>query len=193
MTCTLIKGLNVFKNNKGFSLIELMVVVAIIAILSMIAVPSYQGFTAKARQKEGFSLLNSYYTAAQATAAEISFFPGNFVATGFAPTGQLTYRLTAADNANDPTYGSNDNGCVNTMDGTACNCGGSCPNFKTWRERVADGAGIGPQAPAGGCAAATTNANFTVCASARIRNNGQVDTYRINELKNMQMTMDGLN
>ena len=183
------------KNNRGFSLIELMVVVAIIAILSMIAVPSYQGFTAKARQKEGFALLNNYYTAAQATAAELSYFPGDFVGTGFAPTGQLTYRLVSVDGA-DPSYGSFDNSCISTANGVACNCGTACPNFKTWEERVADPAGIGPQ-PAvigGACAATmTSNSEFRVHTSARIRNNGGVDTYQINQLKKLEMCNDGLN
>ena len=40
------------KNQKGFTLIELMVVVAIIGILASIAIPNFMKFTAKARQSE---------------------------------------------------------------------------------------------------------------------------------------------
>ena len=83
------------KSNKGFSLIELMVVVAIIAILATIAVPAYQDFQSKTRQKEAQVLLSSYYSTSQAARAEHGWFPGNFVAVGFNPTGQLGYRVTA--------------------------------------------------------------------------------------------------
>ncbi len=41
------------KNNKGFTLIELMIVVAIVGIISMFAYPSYQNAQRKARISEG--------------------------------------------------------------------------------------------------------------------------------------------
>lgn len=47
------------KMQKGFTLIELMIVVAIIAILAAIALPAYQDYTVRARVSEGLSLATS--------------------------------------------------------------------------------------------------------------------------------------
>ncbi len=49
-------------NNKGFTLIELMIVVAIIGILAAIAIPAYQNYIARAQASEAYSLLSSTKT-----------------------------------------------------------------------------------------------------------------------------------
>jgi prepilin-type N-terminal cleavage/methylation domain-containing protein len=48
---------------RGFTLVELMIVVAIIAFLSMIAVPNFKRYIAKAKRAEAFMNLGSLYTA----------------------------------------------------------------------------------------------------------------------------------
>jgi type IV pilus assembly protein PilA len=60
---------------KGFTLIELMIVVAIIGILAAIAIPAYQDYTIRAQVSEGMTLA----AAAKAAVAE------TFLNTGVAP------------------------------------------------------------------------------------------------------------
>ncbi|WP_376747650.1 MULTISPECIES: pilin [Comamonas] len=54
---------------KGFTLIELMIVVAIIGILAAVALPAYQDYTVRARVTEGLSLATAAKTAVAETFA----------------------------------------------------------------------------------------------------------------------------
>jgi type IV pilus assembly protein PilA len=56
--------------SKGFTLIELMIVVAIIGILAAIAVPNFMKFQARARQSEAKTNLNAWGTGAKSYFAE---------------------------------------------------------------------------------------------------------------------------
>lgn len=182
-----------------------MVVVAIIAILSTIAIPSYQNFQAKARQKEGFALLGAYFTAAQASRAEHGFYPGDFVASGFQPTGSLHYRVTVGAN---PTlvarataappiyYGTYSTNCLNTSQACACLPAACAPVYtSTWQEVAIIGSSTGVAAPVlGACGApAATDTTFNVVASGVIRTSGDADTYAMNQLKALTMCNDGIN
>ncbi|MCK6262344.1 prepilin-type N-terminal cleavage/methylation domain-containing protein [Vibrio sp. ZSDE26] len=53
------------KKQKGFTLIELMIVVAIIGVLSAIAVPAYKDYVSKSELASGFATLKSVITPAE--------------------------------------------------------------------------------------------------------------------------------
>lgn len=74
-------------NSKGFSLVELMIVVAIIGLLAAIGVPQYSKFQARARQSEAKAALGALYSAEQAFFQEWNQYSVNLRNIGFGVTG----------------------------------------------------------------------------------------------------------
>jgi type IV pilus assembly protein PilE len=105
-------------DNRGFSLIELMIVVAVVAILVALALPSYTSYVRKANRGEAQQLLlnwannqeiwrandSDYATAAELavpTHAKYTFAPSNLSATTYT----LTATASTADQAKDKEHG----------------------------------------------------------------------------------------
>ena len=71
---------------KGFTLIELMIVVAIIGILAAIAIPAYQNYVTRAQVTEGLSLADGWKTSVAEFYAQNGTFPAGYTSTGSSTT-----------------------------------------------------------------------------------------------------------
>ena len=67
---------------KGFTLIELMIVVAIIGILAAVAIPAYQDYTVRARVSEGLALTSAAKLAVAENAANGTALGAGYIAIG---------------------------------------------------------------------------------------------------------------
>ncbi len=74
-------------HQRGFSLIELMIVVALIGILAAIAIPNFLSYQARAKQSEAKTNLVAIHTAEVAYFAEQNSYGDTFAKIGFAVAG----------------------------------------------------------------------------------------------------------
>jgi type IV pilus assembly protein PilA len=79
------------KKNRGFTLIELMVVVAIVAILAAIAIPNYLKFVSKTRRAEVKYNLEAIYKAEVSWYGESNVFDSDFATIRWKPVGSIYY------------------------------------------------------------------------------------------------------
>lgn len=80
---------------KGFTLIELMIVVAIIGILAAIALPAYQDYTARSQMSEALTLASGAKGAVTETYSNIGTWPSNNTSAGLATATNITGKYVA--------------------------------------------------------------------------------------------------
>jgi type IV pilus assembly protein PilA len=79
------------KKDEGFTLIELMIVVAIIGILAAIAIPNFLRYQAKTKQSEAKTNLGSIFTSQVTYFGEEDTYAGTVGNLGWAPEGTTRY------------------------------------------------------------------------------------------------------
>ncbi len=171
----------------GFSLVELMVVVAIIGILAAVAVPKVNVYVAKSRQTEAKTNLAGLHAAEKAFFSEYNVYATGFNIIGYRPEGRMRYNVgfTQVAHAHVTNYGYN-----TTMPGTVWNstttlCGGV--TGANGCRMTTEGAGYALT----GSALAAPYTAFT--ASAGTLNIGLTnpDRWTINQDKTVVNTSDG--
>jgi type IV pilus assembly protein PilE len=91
------------KRQSGFTLIELMITVAVIAVLSAIALPSYQQYAIRARLTDAFSALSSAQASAEQFWSSNRTYVGFQNANGF-PVNSANFTYTMPVAATSSTY-----------------------------------------------------------------------------------------
>ncbi|WP_457675756.1 pilin [Thiolapillus sp.] len=101
------------KKQSGFTLIELMIVVAIIGILAAIAIPAYQDYTIRSQVSEGLSLADGAKTAVAEYYTNKGALPDTNAEAGLAAaasiTGKYVTQVAINNNMIEATYGNDAN------------------------------------------------------------------------------------
>lgn len=103
---------------KGFTLIELMIVVAIIGILAAIAIPAYQDYTIRAQVTEGLNLAGAVKAAVAESFAQSGTWPADNASAGVGDAadiqGKYVTAVTVEDGGITITFGNQANAAIDT-------------------------------------------------------------------------------
>ena len=190
----------ILNDRSGFTLIELMVVVAIIGILAAVAIPQYSRFQARARQSEAKIALSGMFTALSAFQSEKGGYTKCLDKAGYDAIGAATgvrhyysagFGTTAAAFCG-PTgtnscfqYDWNANGTV--LAGAVCVAGAG--THYVLANVSANGAL--PGVPVAGTANVLSAQTFTLQARGKVFN-ATIDTWTIDQQKSLVQTTNGI-
>jgi len=105
---------------EGFTLVELMVVVAIIGVLSAVAVPNFKKYQAKSKSSEAKLQLSAAYTALQSFYSDYDTYHSCLKYMGYNPSNESLQRFYATGFTVDPAAGTHQIATTNGVDGTEC-------------------------------------------------------------------------
>jgi type IV pilus assembly protein PilA len=169
--------LSMLKGKKGFTLIELMIVVAIIGILAAIAIPNFLKFQAKSKQSEAKANLGAIFTGEVAYFGETNSY-GNFPQINWSPSGSPRYHYSLGAFA---LGGDNVNvGCSTTGLGEA-----------GWTGNLNGATDNGVAFAAMGSPAINGSTGFIAGAGGTISTSTTVDGWQIQEKRIIVWTADG--
>ncbi len=193
------------RNNKsGFSLVELMVVVAIIGILATIAIPNFSKFQNKAKQSNAKAELSAIFTAEKAYFAEYSSYYHNLHTIGFIPDGiNIVYTTGTPGTCAAPAAGLVKARLYTTGFGTAFTGSytppaSSCNTAAIWNGFYPSGTGVtytsfpvGANTVAGGTGTLGSGGTFTAVA-AGILSGTNADAWTMDENSVLTNSQSGI-
>jgi type IV pilus assembly protein PilA len=155
------------KNEEGFTLIELMIVVGIIGILVAIAAPNFSRYQSKARQSEAKIALAAVYGSEKSFYSEYAAYISSMDAIGYSPEGARRFYAV---------------GWAAAPSGTTTGYTGSTANA-SWAATNNSFSCTGSASTLGGATAADQQ-TFIAAATGCIRNGvANYDTWNINDTK----------
>lgn len=186
-------------NQRGFTLIELMIVVGIIGILVAIAAPNFARYQSKARQSEAKIALSAIYAAEKSFYSEYTAYHTNLNAIGYEPEGLKRYYKVGFQTMNTGNVaGYTPNATASSVAGVS----GDGANFArseiptTWLCPDGDlsgNLGVAPIGQPGGAGASGDNPQtFIAGASGAVRQGKDCDHWRINSDKLLANTVVNL-
>lgn len=192
------------KRQAGFSLVELMVVVAIIGVLASVAIPSFNKFQRRARAVEGKTALSSLYESQKSFLAEWEDYSSSMAAIGYTFEGTPRTEVDTGDNtgaAGAPRY------VAEAVAASAATLGGgfgllsaTCGNAIYMPGCVAPGASTTPVSWGGAIAGSAfalgaapgVPGTFVAGAATNVGSN-QDEIWTMTEQKVLVQTQDGIN